>query len=126
MILMQPSTAPQASASPQPATAPQTVLPLDRGGMDRPSLEQAGGTAASLVRMAAAGLPVPPGFVLATEAYRQFVTANDFETMIVDAIRGLSEPDPGAWERAAATIHGRFAQAAIPDDLASAVRAAYA
>jgi pyruvate,water dikinase len=118
MILMQPSTAPQKS------TASPIVLPLDRGGT--PSLEQVGGKAASLVRMAAAGLPVPPGVVLTTEAYRQFVAANDLEPVILDAVRGRSEPAPGAWERAAATVRERFAQAAIPDDLAAAVRTAYA
>jgi pyruvate,water dikinase len=36
------------------------------------TLERAGGKGASLARMAAAGLPVPPGFHVTTDAYRHF------------------------------------------------------
>jgi pyruvate,water dikinase len=107
----------------QPVTSSQIIVPLDHG--DAP-LEQVGGKAASLLRMAAAGLPVPPAFVLTTEAYRQFVAANDLAPVIVADVRSLSEADPGSWERAATAIQARFAEAAIPDDLVAAVRAAYA
>ena len=45
----------------------QIVLQLDEG---EAALALAGGKGASLTRMAIAGLPVPPGFLLTTEAYR--------------------------------------------------------
>ena len=47
-------------------------------GLDRVTAEdvhQVGGKAANLGRMLAAGLPVPPGFCITTEAFRQFVFA---------------------------------------------------
>ena len=43
-------------------------------------LDRAGGKAANLGEMLHAGLPVPGGFVVLTEAYRRFVAANDPES----------------------------------------------
>jgi phosphoenolpyruvate synthase/pyruvate phosphate dikinase len=40
------------------------------------TLERVGGKGASLARLAAAGLPVPPGFHITTAAYRRFVNEN--------------------------------------------------
>src|SRR4051812_11663382 len=69
-----------------------------------PDLDQAGGKGASLVRIAASGLPVPPGFVLTTEAYRRFLAANDLGSVIADARQTPAEADPATWERVASTI----------------------
>ncbi len=46
------------------------VLALDDASA---TLEEVGGKGASLAHMAAAGLPVPPGFHITTAAYRRFV-----------------------------------------------------
>ncbi len=40
------------------------------------TLENVGGKGMSLARLTRAGLPVPGGFHITTEAYRQFVAAN--------------------------------------------------
>ena len=40
------------------------------------TVEEVGGKGASLARMAAAGLPVPPGFHITTAAYCRFITEN--------------------------------------------------
>src|SRR5437899_12566708 len=47
---------------------PRFVLGLDDPAADLPAV---GGKGASLARLAAAGLPVPPGFHVTTEAYRR-------------------------------------------------------
>ena len=62
----------------------EVVLPLDDAAAD---LASVGGKGASLARMAAAGLPVPTGFHIATEAYRRFVAG--FRD-------GIDPADPGA------------------------------
>ncbi|GAA2649844.1 PEP/pyruvate-binding domain-containing protein [Nonomuraea recticatena] len=46
------------------------VLPLDDTAA---ALETVGGKGASLARLARAGLPVPDGFHITTDAYREFV-----------------------------------------------------
>ncbi len=52
-------------------------------------LSQVGGKGASLARMAAAGLPVPPGFHVTTTAYRRFVEENGLPGKILSGVTKL-------------------------------------
>ncbi|MCY4057130.1 MAG: hypothetical protein OXG44_03925, partial [Gammaproteobacteria bacterium] len=60
------------------------IVPLDAGDAD---LETVGGKGHSLVRLVDAGYPVPPGFVVATGAYRRFVAGHGLENRILDLAR---------------------------------------
>ncbi|MBB5084189.1 PEP/pyruvate-binding domain-containing protein [Nonomuraea endophytica] len=80
------------------------VLPLDDAAAD---LAVAGGKGASLARLSRAGLPVPPGFHITTDAYRAF-TAPFRERLGA----------PGAQEL--------FTTHEIPPDLAAEILAAHA
>ena len=57
------------------------VLPFDTLNA---TLDVAGGKGADLSRMTHAGFPVPPGFLVTTEAYRAFVQANHLQKQIID------------------------------------------
>ncbi len=81
--------------------AGRLVLPLDA---TEATLERVGGKGASLARLAQAGLPVPPGFHVTTEAYRRFVAAHGLQPVIVAAASEASADDLAALERAAARI----------------------
>ena len=100
----------------------QFIRTLDRGKV---LPELSGGKGASLSSMASAGLPVPPGFILTTDAYRQVVAANGVQAAIDDATRGLSEADPASWERASSSIRPLFEQATIPPEITTALIDAY-
>ncbi len=86
-------------------------LPL---AADEATLDLVGGKGASLARLAAAGLPVPDGFLLTTAAYRRVVEAGNLQARI---LAGSGEPD------AESTIRGLFAAVPIPDDVLSAIYA---
>jgi pyruvate,water dikinase len=87
-------------------------------------LELTGGKGSSLARLAAAGLPVPGGFHVTTDAYRAAV-AGAPQRSIVDAA-GTVDPDrPETHEAAAARITQVFATLEIPAAVADAVRAGY-
>ena len=101
----------------QTSTTRQIVLPLDRGAA---ALALAGGKGAALTRMATAGFPVPPGFVLTIEAYKQAIEENGLGQVIAEAAASVSEADPDSWERAASTIQARFEQASVPEEVARA------
>jgi pyruvate,water dikinase len=98
------------------------VLPLDSV---EAILDLAGGKGASLARMAAAGLPVPPGFHITTAAYRRFVADNGLQGTILTALADIDPNDVGALERASAAIRARFAGSVTPEPIAQAVRQAY-
>ncbi|MEU6037252.1 PEP/pyruvate-binding domain-containing protein [Actinomadura sp. NPDC047616] len=99
------------------------VLPLDD---PRATLEQAGGKGASLARMAAKGLPVPPGFHVTTAAYRRFVAVHDLRERILQAVSAAVPDRPETCDAAAEKIAALCAEQPVPDDVARAVGAAYA
>src|SRR6266516_2496843 len=90
------------------------------------TLEQVGGKGASLARLVAADLPVPPGFHVTTAAYRHFVEANQLQEKILAAVSTVNVDQPATLEEASSQIEALFAQSAIPDNIAAAIRRAYA
>src|SRR5438046_5498004 len=93
------------------------------------TLEEVGGKGASLARMAAAGLPVPPGFHITTAAYRRFVTENGLQEQILAAVSGttaVTADHPAALEETSRQIGRLFAKSVMTDAIAGAIRQAYA
>jgi pyruvate,water dikinase len=89
------------------------------------TLERVGGKGASLARMAAAGLPVPHGFHITTDAYRRFVEENHLGDGILSAATQAQANDPASLEHASEQIQSPFAQGAIPVEIAETIRRRY-
>ena len=90
------------------------------------TLERVGGKGASLARLAAAGLPVPPGFHITTLAYCHFVSENQLAEWILAAAAQVRGDDPATLDTASAQIQSLIAQSKIPDDIAALIRREYA
>ena len=90
------------------------------------TLEKVGGKGASLARMAAAGLPVPPGFHITTAAYRRFITENGLQEQILSAVSTVTAVQPATLEEASRKIGSLFAQSAMPDEIAGEISLEYA
>jgi len=102
-------------------TPPFTVS-LGAATTDR---DVAGGKGAALGRMVAAALPVPTGFVVTTAAYRRFVVVANLAPVIAETVAEVDAADSEALEAAAATIRAAFEAAAVPEDVAEEIVAAY-
>jgi phosphohistidine swiveling domain-containing protein len=89
------------------------------------TLEQVGGKGASLARLAAVGLPVPPGFHLTTAAYRSFVAENGLQEQILATVSAATADQPISLEEASSKVGRMFAQGSMPAELAGAIRQAY-
>jgi rifampicin phosphotransferase len=89
------------------------------------TLENVGGKGMSLARLARAGLPVPDGFHLTTEAYRQFVAQNGLGERIQAALQGVDPGDMAALEAASSQIGALFSESKIPPEIADAIILAY-
>jgi pyruvate,water dikinase len=89
------------------------------------TLDLSGGKGASLARMAAAGLPVPPGFHITTQAYRRFVDENGLDHAILSAAAQAVADHPATLERASAQIQSRLDKSTIPQDLAALIERSY-
>jgi rifampicin phosphotransferase len=81
-----------------------------------------GGKGANLGELIAAGLPVPPGIVLTTAAYDQFVRHNRLDQLIRQELAGLTDPKRSMH---GAEIRAAFEMAALPLDLQQAILYAY-
>jgi phosphohistidine swiveling domain-containing protein len=89
------------------------------------TLEQVGGKGASLIRLAAAGLPVPTGFHITTAAYCRFVSEHKLQEPILAAVSAITPDHPAQLEEASQQIISLFAQHEMPADIADAIRQAY-
>lgn len=113
---------------PLPGKTLDYILSLSGVGRDDApaDLEAAGGKGASLARLANAGLPVPQGFIVSTQAYRQFVAENRLQAEILAILDNVDGARPSTQENAACLIHERFSAAQIPPEIARRIVRAYA
>jgi rifampicin phosphotransferase len=75
---------------------------------------RAGGKGASLARLGAAGFPVPPGFVVTVEAYREFHRAAGLDDALHPLARLPERPAPADVRAACAELEASLAQASLP------------
>ena len=100
----------------------QFTLSLDD---EKATLEETGGKGASLARLARAGLLVPSGYHVITNAYRNFVNENNLLPEILGALEETDADDPNSLEKASQVIKAMFVKSPIPDCIAQAILAAY-
>ena len=92
------------------------------GLQDRPAV---GGKGGSLGELTKAGIAVPPGFVVRTEAFEQFIVALDAEQPLRAPVEALDPDDLGRVQAVTAAIRERIERAPLPGAVESAVRAAW-
>jgi pyruvate,water dikinase len=84
-----------------------------------------GGKAGKLGELARQGLPVPPGFVITTEAYSKFVAATGLESTIGAALESLDDSRPGSFDEASHKIRSAFESTEFPMELRHTIAQAY-
>src|SRR5262249_40609484 len=84
-----------------------------------------GGKGANLGEMTAAGLPVPPGFVLTIDAYQRFYEDNDLAARVGEALSSLDADDPAALSRSARLLRDMIMRGRVSEALRSVVVQAY-
>lgn len=98
------------------------ALPLELVGAEL--LPEVGGKAANLGELMRAGLPVPAGFCLTTQAYRR-ATASAGLDVVHAALAGTAADDLPALARLAADARTLVRAADVPADISDAVRSSY-
>jgi pyruvate,water dikinase len=89
---------------------------------DRPAV---GGKGGSLGELTKAGIAVPPGFVVRTEAFEQFVVALDAEQPLRALIEALDPDDLAKVQAVTAAIRERIELASLPASVDAAIREAW-
>ncbi|MEJ2746361.1 MAG: PEP/pyruvate-binding domain-containing protein [Anaerolineae bacterium] len=98
------------------------TLPLDS---EEATLANTGGKGMNLARLTRAGLPVPGGFLITTQAYSDFVAGNQLGAFIEQTIEQTNPNDPPALNEASSAIRARFSQGQVPAETKQAIAAAY-
>lgn len=89
------------------------------------TLERLGGKGASLVTMTAAGMPVPPGFVVTTDQFNLFMDSTGISGAIAKQLEGLDPDDVTAVDRISAAIREAICSRPVPEEARDATRGAY-
>jgi phosphohistidine swiveling domain-containing protein len=89
------------------------------------TFNEVGGKGASLTKMLIAGLPVPSGYHVTTEAYRTFVTVNELDPVVGVAMRSVDLSHPSSLEEASQKIRRAFNEATVPEEVERAILASY-
>lgn len=84
----------------------------------------AGGKGSNLARMTTAGLPVPPGFCVTTDAYAEFIRQAGLQPRIDETIAAATGAADQV-EAATAALREAMITAPMPDALADSIVAAY-
>ncbi|MBI5877537.1 MAG: hypothetical protein HZB53_07800 [Chloroflexi bacterium] len=84
-----------------------------------------GGKGANLGEMTAAGLPVPPGFCLTADAYRQFISGAGLDSQIEAILAAMRIDDPADVDAKAAQIRALITGAPMPPEIAAEAVANY-
>ena len=84
-----------------------------------------GGKCTSLSRMIKAGVRVPPGFAVTTDAYARHLRDNRLGAGINDIARSIDVDDIEDEAQKAALIRAAITQSPMPADVETAIRAAY-
>jgi pyruvate,water dikinase len=109
--------------APPPAT--ELTLPLHR--INRDLADQVGGKMAGIGEIISrTGLPVPPGFVITTLAYRRLIEHNDLRDEINRLLQSAGPDDQEYLLALSSRIRNLIAMAEVPEDVAAAIRDAYA
>jgi pyruvate,water dikinase len=100
------------------------TLPFDQINDD--DFARVGGKCASLGDMTQAGVAVPPGYAVTTEAYVAMLEGSGLRAELENHLQGLDVEDFAALDKAAQAIQVRFRSRKLPTEVEQAIRAAYA
>jgi pyruvate,water dikinase len=99
------------------------ILPFSK--INRSNVPTVGGKGANLGEMTAAGLPVPPGFVIAIDAYKSFYDSNELAPRVAAELAQLRPDDPAKLEQSARRLQEMITEGEMPEALEAAIAAAY-
>lgn len=105
------------------AQATETCIPLS--AVRKGDVAWAGGKAANLGEMINAGIPVPDGFVIATSAYRAFMTEHRLDEMMRELLTEVDIQNSADLARTASEIRRRIVSQNLSHDLTSDILRRY-
>lgn len=98
------------------------IIPLDS---QLAELHNAGGKGANLSKLLQAGFPVPPGFIITTRVYLDFVNQNSLNSRIRKLIAGINPGDSQQLEDISSQVRSLFDTGQMMPGIKNQIQAAY-
>jgi pyruvate,water dikinase len=93
--------------------------------LQREDVPVAGGKGANLGELTRAGIPVPPGFVVTTQAYIEFLEENALAAQIARRLNGIEPADTQSLSAASAEIQSMITAPPVSQDTNVEIRDSY-
>ncbi len=84
-----------------------------------------GGKGANLGEMTSIGIPVPPGFIVTSAAYFEFLKTSNLAGEVRKLLQNLDVNDSKKLQETSSIIKSKFAALSMSEDLANQIKAAY-
>jgi len=85
--------------------------------LNKDSIATAGGKGANLAEMINAGLPVPDGFAITAQTYKEFIERTGIKDKIQDKLSGLNVDDTATLQRVAKEVQKIIIDTEIPEEM---------
>ena len=102
---------------------PSFTLPFEQ--CDAGEIRSVGGKCASLGELLRAGLTVPPGFAVTTDAHELFLESSDLRAREEEVLERIDHEDVAALNEGSRELRALVERAPIPDEVVTAVTQAY-
>jgi len=93
--------------------------------LNKDSLQVAGGKGTNLGIMFNLGLPVPPGFAVTAQTYKEYTERTNTRDKIGELLKGLDVEDTDKLQETAKKIQELIVSTPIPDDIAEEIEESY-
>jgi pyruvate, water dikinase len=101
----------------------KAIVWFDEVGKD--DVSSVGGKGANLGELTNAHIPVPPGFIVTSKAYYDFVKITGVAEIIREKLNGLDTSNSRQLQQVSEEIQDVITKAKIPDDLSKQIKEAY-
>ncbi|MBW2982267.1 phosphoenolpyruvate synthase [Candidatus Woesearchaeota archaeon] len=93
--------------------------------ISKDDVEVVGGKGANLGEMSNAGLPIPPGFVVTAQTYKEFIEKTKIKDKILDIIKDLDVEDTAKLQATAKQIQELIKKTEIPEEIKEDIKDNY-
>jgi pyruvate,water dikinase len=93
--------------------------------ISKEDVEIVGGKGANLGEMTNAGLPIPPGFVITAQTYKEFIEKTKIKDKILGKLKGLDVEDTAKLQKTAKEIQELISSTPIPKDIQEEIKDNY-
>ena len=93
--------------------------------LHKDSIPVAGGKGANLGEIFNVGLPVPPGFAVTAQTYKEYLERTNIQPKIADLLKDLDVEDTDSLQRIATKIQELIISTPIPEDIAEEIKDNY-